>query len=159
LEIRFALDLQKFKDKVNAHAPDTKIKMPDNVKRYPTGEHPVTQSPQQDELTTPLIDLDHLAGQTLYDKELQNEVLGLFHQQLLAARDNISDMDAEKRRDLAHCLVGAARAVGAFTLGRTIEALGRDPTNPGAVSQLITEIELLIPHVAALMTSEEGAGG
>lgn len=133
--------------------------MPNDINRYPAEEHPVTQRLQQEEFQGPLIDLDHLAAQTLYDKELQNEVLGLFHQQLLEAAAEIFRMNGDQRRALAHRLVGAARAVGAFAFGQTIEELGRDPGNAHVVDQVVGEIEALIPQLIALMSPEDGAGG
>ncbi|WP_188719197.1 histidine kinase [Nitratireductor aestuarii] len=133
--------------------------MPDKLERYPTGERLVSQSTQQDEAQGPLIDLDHLAGQTLYDIALQNEVLALFHQQLLEARSAVLSMNSDQRRDLAHRLVGAARAVGAFSLALTVEAVSNDPQDTEILARMRAQIDSLIPHLVHLITSEERAKG
>jgi len=95
----------------------------------------------------------------MYDNALQNEVLALFHQQLLSARSNIEAMDAEKRRDLAHCLVGAARAVGAFPLAQILAELSVDPSSRLIVERILKQIDSLIPHLAKLMKPQDVAKG
>lgn len=127
-------------------------------------QHPIpdrlpTQDSQSGSLHMNLIDLDHLADQTLYDNVLQNEVLELFHQQLLTARSTIEAMNMENRRELAHCLLGAARAVGAFPFADTIEVLNAEPLNRAIIARVLGQIDSLIPHVQLLMKPQSVAKG
>jgi len=160
LEIRFALNVQKFKDKVNATGVGIqKTVTPTQPKWYPIPDSLIVQGCQKDDPQATLIDLDHLAGQTMYDNALQNEVLALFHQQLLTARSQIEAMNAEKRRDLAHCLVGAARAVGAFPLARILAELSVDPSSKLIVERILKQTDSLIPHLVELMKPRGVAKG
>lgn len=74
----------------------------------------------------PVIDLVHLARQTLGDNALERELLSLFSRQAgefaarLAGLDAATD--ARRRGELAHTLKGSARAVGAFGVGAAAEA-------------------------------------
>jgi HPt (histidine-containing phosphotransfer) domain-containing protein len=63
------------------------------------------------------IDLVHLSRQTLGDRDLETELLGLFERQaaqiMLQIERSGGSGDRGLRRDLAHTLKGSARAVGA----------------------------------------------
>ncbi len=63
------------------------------------------------------IDLIHLARQTLGDRDLETELLGLFRRQARQVVERLSsDVPADAlcwRADLAHTLKGSARAIGA----------------------------------------------
>jgi hypothetical protein len=65
------------------------------------------------------LDLDHLRCQALGDLDLQRTVLRLFVGQMTdcIARIRVAET-VTARSEAAHALVGAARAVGAFPLGR-----------------------------------------
>lgn len=93
------------------------------------------------------------------DIALQSEVLALFHQQLLAAKGTMEATDSEKRRDLAHCLVGAARAVGAFSFAETMEALSHDPANRNIAGRALRQIDSLILHLRKDLGQPEAPGG
>lgn len=70
----------------------------------------------------PAIDWAHLARQTMGDVELERELLALFATQAGAFGGRLAAAGADKeRRDLAHTLKGAARAIGAFSLGQAAE--------------------------------------
>lgn len=88
-----------------------------------------------------MLDLEHLDVYTMGDKALQSEVLGLFHQQLLSARDTIPAMAPPERKKLAHCLVGSALAVGAMTLADQANALAANPEAEEAVRKMLCEID------------------
>lgn len=68
------------------------------------------------------IDLDHLNRYVFGDASLLAEILGIFREQarLVAARMDPA-MDAEAWYHAAHTLKGAARGVGAWSLGDAAE--------------------------------------
>lgn len=102
-----------------------------------------------------MIDLEHLSRQTMDDKALQSEVLRLFHQQLLGAKDVIQVMAVSDRRDLAHLLEGAAKAVGAFSFAETLKALTHDPANRGSVERAAEQIDSLLAHLCSKLGRED----
>ncbi|GAA4524197.1 hypothetical protein GCM10023174_07350 [Chelativorans composti] len=122
----------------------------------PDTERAVTPTPDASIQRT--IDLEHLERQTLYDKALQNEVLGLFHQQLLSARSAIPAATGRERLDLAHSLTGAARSVGAFSLADALEAFQDAPFDPKAAGRVLDLIDRVIETVDAIraLSSEKG---
>lgn len=88
-----------------------------------------------------VIDRFHLARQTLNDADLEREVLGLFVAQALEIGTKLGHADLEGRRHLAHGLVGAARAVGAFALAESAEALEIAPHSAELAANLERQIE------------------
>lgn len=110
----------------------------------------------------PIIDLVHLARQTLGDNALERELLSLFARQAgefaarLAGLDGASD--ARRREELAHTLKGSARAVGAFGVGHAAEAY-EDALRAGAADAglardaLAGEIAAARAAIAALLES------
>jgi HPt (histidine-containing phosphotransfer) domain-containing protein len=77
--------------------------------------------------TKAAIDLVHLSRQTLGDAALEAELLRLFDRQAqqLAARLAalpLEDGESPWRAELAHTLMGSARAIGAFDLADAAEA-------------------------------------
>ncbi len=68
------------------------------------------------------LDLVHLSRQTLGDRELEVELLGLFDKQAgqIIARlaSALSGSDRKWRHDLCHTLRGSARAIGAVKVAR-----------------------------------------
>ena len=73
------------------------------------------------------LDFAHLTRQTMGDDELKREVLELFLVQATAAQTELVGINAEARRNLAHRLVGAARAVGAFAIADCAAELEASP--------------------------------
>jgi HPt (histidine-containing phosphotransfer) domain-containing protein len=72
----------------------------------------------------PLLDTDHLARATFDDRELEAELLDLFRDQCRRLAPLLaSDRPAPERRDGAHTLKGAARAIGAARLAAALEAV------------------------------------
>jgi HPt (histidine-containing phosphotransfer) domain-containing protein len=67
--------------------------------------------------STRAIDLIHLARQTMGDRDLETELLGLFRRQAGQIMERLSaDLPGDSipwRADLAHTLKGSARAIGA----------------------------------------------
>ena len=76
------------------------------------------------------IDLVHLARQTLGDKGLEMELLGLFERQAGQIADRLRDCRAEQRADLAHTLHGSALAVGAQIVASAARACERAAAEP-----------------------------
>jgi HPt (histidine-containing phosphotransfer) domain-containing protein len=91
------------------------------------------------------VDLDeaYLDRQTGGDQALAHEVLALFRDQARRQYDVIvCDGDARTRRDAAHTLKGAARAIGAWRVAAIVQALEIAFADPDAAS--------MIPHFAEL---------
>lgn len=98
-------------------------------------------------IVPPPIDMDHLSRQTLGDGGIAKEVLGLFLLEIGAARA-IMQVEAEAgRREVAHRLKGAARAVGAFALAETAAHVEDAPGDDGHIADFlerVTELEAFI---------------
>ncbi len=68
------------------------------------------------------LDLVHLSRQTLGDRELEREILSLFVKQSIQLNERIlSSSKLDEQHDLAHTLVGSARAVGAWRVAKAAE--------------------------------------
>lgn len=78
------------------------------------------------------VDLDHLDRFTGGDKTLNAEILRIFDGQIgeLSARllRVLEERDARSWRELIHAIKGAARAVGAFSMGEA--AAAAEPLDP-----------------------------
>jgi HPt (histidine-containing phosphotransfer) domain-containing protein len=86
----------------------------------------VTKSPPID-----LIDIAQLASATSGDQALQREILRLFDQQASITLVHLASEEAAVIAGLAHKLVGSARAIGAFKLAATAEAVERAVSDAG----------------------------
>ena len=86
-------------------------------------------------MSTPPIDLVHLARQTAGDRTLERELLVLFSQQCVRQLRTIhAEADARARADAAHTLRGAASAVGAWQVAEAagvVERLAANGAAPG----------------------------
>ncbi len=61
------------------------------------------------------VDLVHLSRQTLGDRELEREVLGLFvNQSTLYLKRLMAAKSAKERKNVAHTILGSARGLGAW---------------------------------------------
>lgn len=90
-----------------------------------------------------LIDRDHLDRQTMGDKQLATEVLGMFLFQVDKACRDLRDFDADRRPGIAHSLKGTARSVGAFQIGdcaAAIECAPGDATHLDLLDALATQL-------------------
>ena len=96
------------------------------------------------------VDLVHLARQTMGDRDLDREVLCLFVQQALSARDRIADAGESERLNLAHGLKGSARGVGAFAVADCAAEIERQPNDARIVGKLGTLIEEVRDFIAAI---------
>lgn len=96
------------------------------------------------------VDLVHLARQTMDDRDLEREVLGLFVQQALSVRDSIADASEKERLNLAHGLKGSARGVGAFAVADCAAEIEKQPADNRAVRRLGALIDEVRDFVAAI---------
>ena len=84
------------------------------------------------------IDFDHLARQTMGDKDLEIEVLQLFSRNARAALHEIADDKAV--RATAHRLKGAAQAVGAPAVSAAAAAVEDQGKDSAAIAKLAATI-------------------
>jgi HPt (histidine-containing phosphotransfer) domain-containing protein len=95
------------------------------------------------------IDLEHLARQTIGDRDVEREVLDMFVHQALSVRDAIASADLPSRLMLCHALKGSARGVGAFPIADCVAAIETDPDN----ARLITRLARLIDEARDFIAS------
>ena len=78
------------------------------------------------------VDLSHLARYTGGERGLNAEILRLFDLQLSEMVDNLRGVlkgrDAKRWREITHTIKGAARGVGAFSVGEA--AAAAEPVDP-----------------------------
>lgn len=97
------------------------------------------------------IDLDHLARQTMGQKDLETEVLTLFLRQARQCVRNIAAATPKERQGFAHSLKGSARGVGAFPLAEAAERLEADPASDAAYDALaaaVVDVENFLTKLA-----------
>ena len=82
------------------------------------------------------LDLAFLSKQTMGDRALETEVLGMFAKQLAAARQTLSNANGLERKQLAHALKGTGRGVGAFALADVAAKMELDPFNRALLIQM-----------------------
>ncbi|WP_378950781.1 Hpt domain-containing protein [Mesorhizobium sp. ANAO-SY3R2] len=96
------------------------------------------------------VDLEHLARQTMDDREVEREVLDLFVHQALSVRDAIRSADLAERLSLAHALKGAARGIGAFTVADCVAEIEGRPDDPNLIEKLAHLIDEVRDFIAAI---------
>jgi HPt (histidine-containing phosphotransfer) domain-containing protein len=96
------------------------------------------------------IDLVHLRKQTFGDRNLEQEVLGMFLQQAQAVKERLSGSNKEERVMLAHGLRGSAGGVGAFAVADAAAAVERDPHDKGLANSLSKRIDEMRDFVASI---------
>lgn len=96
------------------------------------------------------IDLAHLTRQTMGDRALETEILGMFARQMSSARATIGKANADERKRLAHSIKGTARSVGAFPVADVAERIERAPLNASLLSDLGDEIAHALDFIAAI---------
>ncbi|MBS3649566.1 Hpt domain-containing protein [Pseudaminobacter sp. 19-2017] len=96
------------------------------------------------------IDLAHLSRQTMGDRGVEEEVLGLFLQQTQQVRERIAQSTPAERRLLAHQLLGSARGVGAFAIADCAAEIERQPDNLQAQRRLEVLIDEARDFVAGM---------
>ena len=96
------------------------------------------------------VDLVHLARQTLGDRNVEQEVLGMFMQQLATVHERIVRADDGERRMLAHALKGSARGIGAFAVADCAGDIEETPGSTALLARLATLIDEVRDFVAAI---------
>ncbi|MBN9269850.1 MAG: Hpt domain-containing protein [Mesorhizobium sp.] len=96
------------------------------------------------------VDMAHLARQTMGDRALEQEVLGMFVQQALSVREKMADADVKERLLLAHGLKGSARGIGAFAVADCATEIENRPDDNRVVKRLALLIEDVRDFVAAI---------
>jgi HPt (histidine-containing phosphotransfer) domain-containing protein len=96
------------------------------------------------------IDLVHLTRQTMGDRALETEILGMFAKQMSGSRLTMGKGNADERKRLAHTIKGTARSVGAFSLGDVAERIEKAPLNANLVNELNDEIAHVLNFIAAI---------
>jgi HPt (histidine-containing phosphotransfer) domain-containing protein len=96
------------------------------------------------------VDLVHLARQTMGDRALEQEVLGLFVQQALNVRDQIGRATPAEKLQLVHGIKGSARSVGAFAIGDWAEQIEQSPDDRQLMARLGRLIDELREFIAAI---------
>jgi HPt (histidine-containing phosphotransfer) domain-containing protein len=106
------------------------------------------------------IDLDHLARQTGGDQDLERELLALFAQQCVRHLRTIHQaQDTQTRRDAAHTLKGAARAIGAWQVAEAADAIERQlgETNPRGTEAAMDTLALAAAEARAVISRHDCA--
>lgn len=96
------------------------------------------------------IDLSHLASQTMGDREVEREVLGMFVEQAKTVRKKIGDADMKERLFLAHALKGSARGIGAFAIAEWASAVEDSPTDRMVIRRLERLIDEACDFIASI---------
>ncbi|MDQ2634170.1 MAG: Hpt domain-containing protein [Pseudomonadota bacterium] len=96
------------------------------------------------------IDLAHLSKQTMGDRDLERDVLGLFADQAKSVRKQIESAEIKQRLFLAHALKGSARGIGAFAIAECAGAIEDSPTDRLVVKRLVRLIDEACDFIASI---------
>lgn len=96
------------------------------------------------------IDLAHLSRQTMGDRELEREILGLFVDQAQTVKRQLLKSNVKERLFLAHSLKGSSRSMGAAAIAECCGALEQNPTDKLTVSRLSRLIDEACDFVASI---------
>lgn len=109
----------------------------------PEGEMPPSVRPGP-------IDLAHLSRQTLGDRTIEAEVLGLFLLQASGVRESLDGLPPPERARLAHGLRGSAAGIGAFAVAEAAKAIERKPDDPALIRQLADRLDEASDFIASI---------
>lgn len=87
------------------------------------------------------INLAHLDRQTMGDRALEQEILGLFSQQTGLVQLQMTAASLDERMKLAHGLKGAAMAIGAFPVAECATAIMDNPADAENLKRLAKNID------------------
>ncbi len=96
------------------------------------------------------IDLAHLSIQTMGDRDLEREVLGMFVDQAQSVRRQLAIADLKERLFLAHTLKGSARGVGAFPIADCAGEMEERPTDKLVARRLEKLIDEACDFIASI---------
>ena len=97
------------------------------------------------------IDLVHLAHQTLGDRELEREILGLMARQLEQCSIRFDLATDGERSALAHAVKGAARNIGAFALANSAQGVEDRPSDQAARASMMKEMSRADGFIRSLL--------
>ena len=101
-----------------------------------------------------LIDREHLDRQTMGDKELAREVLGMFLEQMRLRLDSLA-IDAPDLKEQAHSIKGSARSIGAWDLAKSAEMVELGDGEPShLLPRLKEDIRRTSMEVEAIVVAE-----
>ena len=96
------------------------------------------------------IDLQHLSRQTMGERDLERDVLGLFADQAQMVRKQMGRAEIKQRLFLAHALKGSARGVGAFAIAECACAIENSPTDRLVIKRLVRLIDEACDFIASI---------
>jgi len=96
------------------------------------------------------IDLAHLSKQSMGDRDLEREVLGMFKEQALSIRSQIDKAGIKERLFLAHALKGSARGIGAVAIAECAAAIETSPTDRLVLKRLARLIDEACDYIASI---------
>jgi HPt (histidine-containing phosphotransfer) domain-containing protein len=96
------------------------------------------------------IDLGFLSQQTMEDRTLEAEILGMFVKQISNLSTIMRSANLEERRRLAHKFKGTARSIGAFYMGEVTEKIEVSPQSVQFIDELSDEISRVLNFIAAI---------
>ena len=102
-----------------------------------------------------LIDLAHLARQTLGDQSLEQEILRLFHTQSAIYGERVANAcDRSSCQEAAHTLKGSARGIGAWSVASAAEKVEKAPrTDKGSIADLQQAIDETRSYINSLLVA------
>lgn len=118
-----------------------------------------------DGVSPDVLDLDHLAKQTMNDSELERQVVGMFFEQSAMVLRQIREAgEPRQRSEAAHRLKGSARAVGAWRVAAASDQLEALPPSASedhvleALAGLHATVAEARAAIAALLSDGVAAG-
>ena len=96
------------------------------------------------------VDLSHLSRQTMGDRALETEILGMFAKQLNVALASLQKANGLERIRIAHTLKGTGRGVGAFALADIAERMERAPFDRAILAEIDACISKTCDFIASL---------
>lgn len=109
-----------------------------------------------------ILDLGHLARQTLNDSELERQVMGLFFEQSALVLRQIRDAGGHRQRiEAAHKLKGSARAIGAWRVAEASDRLEALPAeaNDDSLMEAIVGLHAAVAEARAAIAGLLDHGG
>ena len=95
------------------------------------------------------VDLSHLASQTGGDPVLEREILALFATRVVVDLGDLKAASGNDQREVAHLIVGSARAIGAGEVARLAARIEAGEGDLGALEAAIDETRRFIAEYLA----------
>ena len=94
--------------------------------------------------------VDRRRRQTMGDRALESELLGMFSKQLKTVSYALAKANGLERKRIAHTLKGTGRSVGAFVLADVAERMELAPFDRSIIAELDTCIAQACDFIASL---------